>query len=189
MLAERVDYVIGVDTHRDQHSLAVVVAPTGAAVAQHAVATSARGYAEALRFAERYAGGVRVWAVEGAGYGAGFTRYLSRCGEAVVEVGRSARGERRLRGKDDPLDAVRAARSALASETPTLPRSGERQEALRVLLLARRSAVDVRRLALVQLRSVVVTAGERARGAQAAADRPADPALQSLPSLLLAHTG
>ena len=164
MLAERVDYVIGVDTHRDQHSLAVVVAPTGAVVAQRAVATSARGYAEALRFAERYASGVRVWAVEGAGhYGAGFTRYLSRCGEAVVEVGRSARGERRLRGKDDPLDAVRAARSALASETPTLPRSGERQEALRVLLLARRSAVDVRRLALVQLRSVVVTAPESVR--------------------------
>ena len=164
MLAERVDYVIGVDTHRDQHSLAVVVAPTGAVVAQRAVATSARGYAEALRFAERYAGGVRVWAVEGAGhYGAGFTRYLSRCGEAVVEVGRSARGERRLRGKDDPLDALRAARSALASETPTLPRSGERQEALRVLLLARRSAVDVRRLALVQLRSVVVTAPESVR--------------------------
>ena len=164
MLAERVDYVIGVDTHRDQHTLAVVVAPTGAVIAQRAVATSARGYAEALRFAGRCAFGARVWAIEGAGhYGAGFTRYLSRCGEAVVEVGRSGRGERRLRGKDDPLDAVRAARSALASETLTLPRSGERQEALRVLLLARRSAVDVRRLALVQLRSVVVTAPESFR--------------------------
>ena len=34
MLADRVDYVIGVDTHRDQHTLAVVVAPTGAVVAQ-----------------------------------------------------------------------------------------------------------------------------------------------------------
>ena len=44
----------------------------------------------------------------------------------------------------------------------TLPRAGERQEALRVLLLARRSAVDVRRLALVQLRSVIVTAPESA---------------------------
>jgi hypothetical protein len=30
MLAEGVDYVIGVDTHRDQHVLAVIVAPTGA---------------------------------------------------------------------------------------------------------------------------------------------------------------
>ena len=93
MLAEKVDYVIGVDTHRDQHALAVVVAPTGAAVARHAVGTTMRGYAAAVAFAERYAAGVRVWAVEGAGhYGAGFTRYLTGRGEAVSEVARTARG-------------------------------------------------------------------------------------------------
>jgi transposase len=56
-----------------------------------------------------------------------------------------------------------AARSALAAETSTLPRGGQRQEALRLLLLARRSAVDVRRLALVQLRSVIVTAPDGLR--------------------------
>src|SRR6185503_7831902 len=83
--------------------------------------------------------------------------------ESVAEVGRSIRGERRLRGKDDPLDAIRAARSALATGTQLLPRAGRRQQALRVLLIARRSAVDVRRLALVQLRSVIVTAPERLR--------------------------
>ena len=115
-------------------------------LAQTVVRASARGYAEALRFAERHARGVRAWAVEGAGhYGAGLTRYLGERGETVLEVGRQARGERRLRGKDDPLDAIRAARTGLAAETLTLPRSGERQEALRVLLLARRSAVDARR--------------------------------------------
>ena len=81
----------------------------------------------------------------------------------MIEVGRTARSERRLQGKDDTLDAVRAARSALASTTLTLPRAGQRQEALRVLLLTRRSAVDVRRLALVQLRSVIVTAPESLR--------------------------
>jgi transposase len=107
---------------------------------------------------------VRVWAIEGAGhYGAGRTRYLSGRGESVIETGRGAGADRRLRGKDDPLDAIRAARSALATEMLTLPRSGQHQEALRVLLLARRSAVDVRRLALVQLRSVLVTAPERLR--------------------------
>ncbi len=79
MLAEKVDYVIGVDTHRDQHTLAIVTASTGAVVAQHAVGTTVRGYAAAVAFAERYAAGVRVWAIEGAGhYGAGFTRYLRR---------------------------------------------------------------------------------------------------------------
>jgi len=164
MLAEQVDYVIGVDTHRDQHTLAVVAAPTGAVVAQTAVRTDARGYRRALRFAGRHAPGARVWAVEGAGhYGAAFSRCLAQRSETVLEVSRSLRSERRLRGKNDPLDAVRAARTALAAETLTLPRAGERQEALRVLLLARRSAVDVRRLALVQLRSVIVTAPEALR--------------------------
>jgi transposase len=164
MLADEVDYVIGVDTHRDQHTLAVVNAPAGAVVAQTVVRASARGYVDALRFAERYAPGVRAWAVEGAGhYGAGLARYLGARGETVLEVGRHARGERRLRGKDDPLDAIRAARTGLAAETLTLPRSGERQEALRVLLLARRSAVDARRRALVQLRSLIVTAPEQLR--------------------------
>ena len=76
----------------------------------------------------------------------GFARYLSGRGETVLEVGRSPRGERRLRGKDDALDATRAARTALASETLALPRAGQRREALRLLLLARRSAVDVRRV-------------------------------------------
>ena len=79
------------------------------------------------------------------------------------EVSSTARGERRLQGKDDLLDAIRVARSALASTARALPRSGERQEALRLLLLARRSAVDVRRIAIVQLRSVIVTAPESLR--------------------------
>ena len=51
MLAERVDYVIGVDTHRDQHTLAVVAASTGAVLAQTVVGASTRGYSAALRFA------------------------------------------------------------------------------------------------------------------------------------------
>jgi transposase len=164
MLADEVDHVLGVDTHRDQHTLAVVSAPAGAVVAETLVRATGHGYAEALRFAERHARGVRVWAIEGAGhYGAGLARYLGERGETVLEVGRQARGERRLRGKDDPLDAIRAARTGLAAETLTLPRSGERQEALRVLLLARRSAVDARRHALVQLRSLIVTAPEQLR--------------------------
>lgn len=164
MLADEVDYVIGVDTHRDQHTLAVVVSPTGAVVGQSSIRTDRHGYEAALEVAGRHAVGVRLWAIEGAGhYGAGLARFLSDRGEAIVEVGRSSRSERRLQGKDDPLDAVRAARSVLAANAMTMPRAGERREALRVLLLARRSAVDVRRLALVQLRSVIVTAPESVR--------------------------
>ncbi len=53
MVADELDYVVGVDTHRDEHVLAVVVAPAGAVVAQR--------YGQALGFAQHYAGGARVW--------------------------------------------------------------------------------------------------------------------------------
>ena len=51
MLADEVDYVVGVDTHRDQHVLAVVVASSGGVISQRSVRSNARGYAEAMRFA------------------------------------------------------------------------------------------------------------------------------------------
>jgi transposase len=164
MLADELDYVVGVDTHLDEHVFAVVAASSGAVVAQRSLRASARGYARALQFAQEAANGARVWAIEGAGhYGAGLARYLAGRGETVLEISRTPRAERRLRGKDDSLDAARTARAALASETLALPRSGERREALRLLMIARRSAVDVRREALAQLRGVIVTAPDHLR--------------------------
>jgi transposase len=164
MLADELDYVIGVDTHRDEHVLAVVTAPAGAVVAGEAVRANGRGYQETLRFAELYAAGRRAWAIEGTGsYGAGLARYLAEQGETVLEVSRTPKAERRLGGKDDALDAARTARAALASGKLALPRAGQRREALRLLLVARRSAVDVRREALGQLRAVIVTAPDRLR--------------------------
>jgi hypothetical protein len=55
MLAERVDWVIGVDTHRDSHS-AVVCTPTGAVTGQATVACGVRKFdpirtAKSSRFA------------------------------------------------------------------------------------------------------------------------------------------
>lgn len=164
MVADEVDYVVGVDTHRDEHVLAVLAAPAGAVIAQRHVSASGSGYAQALRFADRHASGARVWAIEGAGhYGAGLARFLSGRGETVLEAGRAPRQQRRQRGKDDDLDAIAAARTTLAGGQIAVPRAGEQGEALRLLLLARRGAVDVRRQALVQLRSVIVTAPEPLR--------------------------
>ena len=138
MLADELDYVVGVDTHLDEHVLAVVAAATGAVLARRVVQANERGYQAALRFAGEAAHGARAWAVEGTGsYGAGLARYLAECAETVLEVSRTPRTERRLRGKDDALDAVRTARAALSSEELALPRSGERREALRLLLSLR----------------------------------------------------
>jgi transposase len=164
MLADELDYVLGVDTHRDEHMLAIVTAPAGTVVAGSAVPANAGGYRELLRVAAQHAPGRRAWAIEGSGsYGAGLARFLAGRGETVLEVSRTPRAERRLRGKDDTLDAARTARAALAADTLALPRAGERREALRLLLVARRSAVDVRREALTQLHAVIVTAPEPLR--------------------------
>ncbi len=164
MFADELDYVIGVDTHRDEHVIAVVAAPTGAVVAQHSVGADRAGYEEAVAFVARFAVGARVWAVEGTGcYGAGLTRMLTARGETVCEASRPPRAQRRTRGKDDALDALLTARTLLGAGTGALPRLGERRDALRLLLITRRSAVDVRRQALVQLRAVIVTAPEELR--------------------------
>ena len=57
MVADELDYVIGVDTHLDEHVLAVIAAPSGVVVAQRSIHASARGYAAALRFAADKANG------------------------------------------------------------------------------------------------------------------------------------
>ncbi len=164
MLADQVDHVIGVDTHCDAHELAVVAASSGGVVARSSQRANPRGYAETIRFAAAHAPGRRVWAIEGTGhYGAGLARYLALHGEAIVEVGRMPRSGQRLEGKDDRLDAIRAARAALGSDKLAVPRVGERREALRMLLSTRRSAVEVRRQSLTQLRSMIVTAPEELR--------------------------
>jgi transposase len=161
MLADELDYVVGVDTHLEEHVLAVVSAPAGAAVAGRSVRASARGYAAALHFADAVAKGRRVWAIEGAGhYGAGFARYLAAPGETVLEISRTSRAERRLQGKETRSTPL--ARPAWRLPVRRSP-FRQRREALRLLLVARRSAVDVRREALGQPRGVIVTAPDQLR--------------------------
>ena len=136
MLADELDYVIGVDTHRDAHALAVVAAVSGGVLAQRQVEASGGGYAAALAFAAHEASGRRAWAIEGSGsYGAGLARYLGERGERVLEVGRPRREPRRGRPKSDPLDAIRAARGVLGETKPTVPRAGGRRAALRALIV------------------------------------------------------
>ena len=108
MLADRIDGVIGVDTHRDTLTAAAVTAIGG--LLGHATApTDAAGYQQLLGFATGQLPGRRCWAIEGAGsFGAGLTAMLQQPGEWVVEVGRPKRPASRSGAKSDTLDAVRA---------------------------------------------------------------------------------
>ena len=78
MLADQLDYIVGVDPHRDSHALAVVEVVTGAVVFESTVAANSDGYANALRLVEQHAPGRRAFAVEGTGsFGCGLTRFLT----------------------------------------------------------------------------------------------------------------
>jgi len=147
MLADELDYVIGVDPHRDTHALAVVDVRTGGVVFEATTVADGDGYACVLRLADQHAPGRRVFAVEGtASFGAGLTRFLISHEERVLEVGRPRR-ERRV-GKSDALDAIRAARSVLGQTRPARPRAGGEREALRALTAAREGAVTAKRAGL-----------------------------------------
>ena len=56
MLADLVDVVIGVDTHNDTHTAAVVTAATGAVVEQATVPATPAGYRQLLRLAGQQPG-------------------------------------------------------------------------------------------------------------------------------------
>src|SRR5437762_6481624 len=87
MLADQLDYVIGVDPHRDSHALAVVQVTSGLVVFEATVTANSEGYAHALELVDEHAAGRRAFAVEGTGsFGAGLTRFLSARGERVFEV-------------------------------------------------------------------------------------------------------
>jgi hypothetical protein len=163
MLADQLDYIIGVDPHRDCHAVAVVEVVTGAVVLEATVAANSDGYANAVSLAEQHAPGRRAFAVEGTGsFGRGLTRFLDARGEWVLEVGRLRR-ERRTGGKTDALDAIRAARSVLGEERPATPRAGGDRQALQALVAARQGAVDAKRAGLCQLRDLLITTPEPLR--------------------------
>lgn len=72
---------------------------------------------------------------------------------------RPNRAERRLHGKSDPLDAITAARVVMAGEALPTPKSSDGPiESIRVLHLARDSAVKARANVLRQIAMILVSA-------------------------------
>ena len=126
--------------------------------------TDSAGYKALLAWLETF-GDVTKIGIEGTGsYGSGLTRHLRRVGVEVIEVDRPNREERRRSGKSDPLDAVEAARAALSGRANGSPKSRDGAvEAIRVLVVAKRSARQARTKALIQMRHLGYTAPEQLR--------------------------
>jgi len=173
----------GVDTHLDVH-VAAALDEIGGLLGTESFPTTAAGYAALLAWLGSF-GRVVLVGVEGIGsYGAGLARYFHRAGVDVVEVDRSDRQDRRRQGKSDPLDAISAARAALSGRAHGRPKGRDGTvEAIRTLMVAKRSARSDRTATLNQMRALIATAPDDVRArfahhsvaelvAQSAAMRP-----------------
>jgi transposase len=153
----------GVDTHLDVH-VAAAVDSLGGLLGVRSFPTTPAGY-HALSSWLTSLGVVERVGVEGTGtYGAGLARHLAVCGITVIEVDRPNRQERRRNGKSDELDAIEAARAVLSGRARGHAKGGDGNvEALRALLVAKRSARSIRIRTTGQLRHLVVTAPDDLR--------------------------
>jgi transposase len=155
----------GVDTHSDTHT-AAALDPTGRLLGHQQFPATPTGYTVLLTWLQTF-GHVVLVGIEGTGaYGAGLAGHLRTAGVALVEVDRPDRTTRRHRGKSDPLDAEAAARAAQSGRATGIPKHRDGQvEALRMLRVARRSAVTQRANTQTRIKSLIVTAPEPHRAA------------------------
>jgi transposase len=167
-VADYFDVVIGVDTHADTHSYAVL-SPTGGVVEEVTLPSTADGLAAALGLTTLDPS-VVAFSVEGTGsYGLGLTRVLHQGGYTVIEAEQPTRKARRGKGKSDPIDARLAARNVLDYDIAALPtpRADGPRAGLAVLLTARRDMTDERTQKINALKALL-RAGTPAEHALAA---------------------
>jgi transposase len=153
----------GVDTHLDLN-VAAALDPVGGLLAVAEFPTTLSGHRDLLGWLAGFGPVARV-GVEGTGsYGAGLARFLRAAGVEIVEVDRPNRQARRRSGKSDPLDAVEAARAALSGRACGAAKSRDGNvEAIRALVVAKRSARSAKIQTLNQIRHLSFTAPEQLR--------------------------
>jgi transposase len=147
----------GVDTHADTH-VAAALDPIGGLLGVQEFPVTPAGYARLLGWLGGF-GTVALVGIEGTGsYGAGLARHVTAAGIRVVEVDRSDRQDRRRAGKSDPLDAVSAARAAQSGRARGTPKGRDGAvEAVRALMVAKRSARSERTQTVNQARALILT--------------------------------
>ena len=147
----------GAGTHAGTH-VAAALDPVGGLLGVREFPATAAGYARLLGWLGEF-GTVCLVGIEGTGsYGAGLARHISAAGIRVVEVNRSGLQDRRRQGKSDPLDAVSAARAAQSGRARGAPKGRDGAvEAIRTLMVARRSAAGERTRTINQARALVLT--------------------------------
>jgi transposase len=168
MLAEAVDAVIGIDTHRDTHEVEIAD-PAGKPVAALRIGNDSAGFAQLLDAIATVVPGPRVAVcIEGSrSYGIGLARALAAAGLLVIECEQPRRKQRRGKGKSDPIDAHLAVLAALRLDIDRLPvpRADGDREALRILLVARQEITAAATAQASRLRALLLTGDDTDRRA------------------------
>jgi transposase len=153
----------GVDTHLEVNVAAALDA-IGGVLGVESFPTTAAGCNALLVWLASF-GTVERVGVEGTGsYGAGLARHLQAAGVTVIEVDRANRAARRRQGKSDPLDAVSAARAAQSGIATGASKGRDGQvEAIRTLMVTKRSARRDRTATINQMRALISTAPDDLR--------------------------
>jgi transposase len=153
----------GIDTHLEVHVAAALDA-NGGVLGVESFPTTPAGYVGLHAWLAAFGPVVRV-GVEGTGaYGAGLARHLRAAGLEVIEVDRPNRQVRRLQGKSATVDAVEAARAVLSGRASGVAKTADgNAEAMRVLLVAKRSGREARITSLNQLRHLGFCAPDELR--------------------------
>ncbi len=156
--SSRSKIILGVDTHLDVH-VGAVIDDMGKLLGTKSISTNLNGYQNLYSWAISF-GNLISAGVEGTGsYGAELFKYLENKGVLVFEVNRPDRATRRQQGKSDTTDAISAANSVLSGKSTAIPKQKSGAcEAMRIALIARRSAVKDKTQAINQIRSILVSA-------------------------------
>jgi transposase len=168
MLAEVVDAVIGIDTHRDSHEVEIAD-PAGKPIAAMQVSNDSAGFAQLLAAIAGLVPGPRVAvSIEGSrSYGIGLARARAAAGLLVIECEQPSRKQRSGRGKSGPIDAHLAVLAALRLDANRLPvpRADGDREALRILLVARQEIRVARTAQASRLRALLLAGDDADRRA------------------------
>lgn len=157
------EIILGVDTHLDTH-VGVIIDEQGKLLGVLSVSANVNGYHTLWHWAQSF-GHLRRAGIEGTGtYGAGLTHFLRSKTVEIIEINRPDRSQRRFQGKSDPTDAENAARMVLSGKAQAIPKLQTGiAEAMRMVSVARRSAVKAKTQTINQLRALLISAPDEIR--------------------------
>lgn len=167
--------VLGVDTHQRTHHAAIVAAD-GRPLADREFPATSSGYRQLWQWATTFGRITHAGVESSASYGAGLTRLLQAEDVHVIDVNNPDLTRRYAHGKTDQLDAYAAAMAVLTGRADAVAKDTRGVvESVRMLYLARSSAIDEATRVGNQIRDLCTTApadlADEARAATTTAKR------------------